>query len=130
MDANSSRADDPSPEAESTLSGDPGERDFATSGDEWGETLAAYERHKRHFVEAGGTAQRFDDLKLLQAARLQANRIWGVLARIRGEDPTPASEREVRNSLGGFAIEAEAARARGRLRAFARRLWPFGLPWG
>jgi len=93
-------------------------------------TDAAYAEHKRKFVAAGGVGARFDGLKILEAARLQANRIWGVMARVRGEAATPAPEREVRSSLDGLAIEAQAARSKGRLRAFARRLWPFGLPYG
>ncbi len=92
-------------------------------------TAAAYTAYKRQFVEAGGSGPRFDDLKLLQAARLQANRIWLTLTRARGEADAPAPECEVRKSLEGFAIEADVARSKGRLRAFARRIWPFGMPW-
>lgn len=127
MDANPRRADDSGPAGEK---GPPeGAHPEARDPADLEATLAAYERYKRRFVESGGTADRFDGLKLLQAARLQANRIWGVLTRVRGEDATPAPEQEVRNSLDGLAVEAEAARAKGRLRSFVRRLWPFGLPW-
>ena len=92
-------------------------------------TLAAYAEYRRRFVEAGGSAPRFDALHLLEAARLQANRIWTVLARASGEADSPAPEQEVRKSLDGFAVEADVARSKGRMRAFARRLWPFGTPW-
>ena len=92
-------------------------------------TMDAYAEHKRRFVEAGGTGPRFVGLRLLEAARLQANRIWGALARSKGEDAGAAPEREVRNSLDGLAVEAGVARSKGRLRAFTRRIWPFGLPW-
>lgn len=92
-------------------------------------TRSAYAEHRRRFIAAGGGGPRFDALKLLQAARLQANRFRGVLARIHGEAAPQASEQEIRNSLDGLAVEAEAAQSKGRLRAFSRMLWPFGLPW-
>lgn len=92
-------------------------------------TRSAYAEHRRRFVGAGGVGPRFDGLKLLQAARLQANRFRGVLARVHGEAASNASEQEVRNSLDGLAVEAESARSKGRLGAFSRILWPFGMPW-
>lgn len=92
-------------------------------------TRSAYAEHRRRFVAAGGGGPRYDGLKLLQAARLQANRVWGVLARVRGEAASAAPEQEVRDSLDGLAAEAETARSKGRLGSFVRVLWPFGTPF-
>ncbi len=92
------------------------------------ETRRAYDDHKHRFIASGGDGRGFDGLHLAAAAVRRAERTLDDSGRERGAVERPATEHEIRQTLGDLAHEAGAARSAGRLREFRRGLWPFGPP--
>ena len=91
-------------------------------------TLRACEDRKRRFIASAGDGRRFDSLHLAAAAVRRAERTLDDLGRGRGVAARPATEHEIRLTMGSLAHEATMARSVGRLREFRRELWPYGPP--
>lgn len=92
------------------------------------ETLRAYEEYKNRFIASGGDGRRFDGLHLAAAAVRRVERILDNSGRERGVAERPATELEIKQTLGDLAHEADLAQAAGRLREFRRGIWPYGAP--